>query len=210
MACGIRIPYFILLCRKKQRICLGMFVSQKGESENVKNIISSGKFEKLKSMLEEIISEKHRILLFSQFVDMLDIVKTWLDKSGIKYEYLTGKTKDRQGAVERFNNDPPIPIFLISLKAGGTGLNLTGADYVIHYDPWWNPAVEDQATDRTYRIGQDKNVMVHRFITLSTFEEKIDKIIKDKRELADAAVFTGEKVITELSDDEIYEIFSLA
>ena len=99
---------------------------------------------------------------------------------------------------------------ILSLKAGGLGLNLTSASNVIHYDLWWNPAVEDQATDRTYRIGQDKNVMVHRFITLSTFEEKIDKIIKDKRELADAAVFAGEKIITELSDDEIYEIFSLA
>lgn len=132
-------------------------------------------------MLEEIISEKHRILLFSQFVDMLDIVKAWLDKSGIKYEYLTGKTKDRQGAVERFNNDPTIPIFLISLKAGGTGLNLTGADYVIHYDPWWNPAVEDQATDRAYRIGQKKKVFVYRLITRNTVEEKF-KNLKQLRE----------------------------
>lgn len=96
--------------------------------------MKSGKFEKLKSMLEEIIDEGHRILLFSQFVNMLDIVKAWLEREGIPYEYLTGKTKDRQGAVERFNSNPHIPIFLISLKAGGTGLNLTGADYVIHYD----------------------------------------------------------------------------
>ena len=99
---------------------------------------------------------------------------------------------------------------ILSLKAGGTGLNLTSATNVIHYDLWWNPAVEDQATDRTYRIGQDKNVMVHRFITLSTFEEKIDKIIKSKRDLAENAIFVGEKIITELSDDEIYDIFSLA
>ena len=112
--------------------------------------------------------------------------------------------------VERFQNDRNSKIFILSLKAAGTGLNLTAATHVIHYDLWWNPAVEDQATDRTYRIGQDKNVMIHRFITLSTFEEKIDKIIKDKRELANAAVFEGEKTITELSDDEIYEIFSLA
>lgn len=120
--------------------------------------MSSGKFEKLKVMLEEIISEGHRVLLFSQFVNMLDIVKGWLEREGIDYEYLTGKTKDRQAAVERFNNSN-IPIFLISLKAGGTGLNLTGADYVIHYDPWWNPAVEDQATDRAYRIGQTKKYL---------------------------------------------------
>ena len=176
----------------------------------VKGVIQSGKFEYLKGMLEQIISEGHRILLFSQFVDMLDIIKGWLERTGISYEYLTGKTKDRQGAVERFNSDTSIPIFLISLKAGGTGLNLTGADYVIHYDPWWNPAVEDQATDRTYRIGQDKNVMVHRMITLGTFEEKIDEMLKSKKELADMAVYEGEKIITELTDEEIYEIFTLS
>ena len=200
-----RLSIFSALLRMRQICCHPKLY----DKNNVKNIISSGKFEKLKAMLEEIIAEKHRILLFSQFVDMLDIVKAWLDKSGIKYEYLTGKTKDRQGAVERFNNDPTIPIFLISLKAGGTGLNLTGADYVIHYDPWWNPAVEDQATDRTYRIGQDKNVMVHRMITLGTFEEKIDEMLKAKKELADLAVYEGEKIITELSDEEIYQIFTL-
>ena len=98
---------------------------------------------------------------------------------------------------------------ILSLKAGGTGLNLTSATNVIHYDLWWNPAVEEQATDRTYRIGQDKNVMVHRMITLGTFEEKIDEMLKTKKELADIAVYEGEKIITELSDEEIYEIFSL-
>ena len=140
--------------------------------------MKSGKFEKLKAMLEEIIGAGHRILLFSQFVDMLDLIKGWLEREGIPYEYLTGKTKDRQGAVERFNSTPSIPIFLISLKAGGTGLNLTGADYVIHYDPWWNPAVEDQATDRAYRIGQTKKVFVYRLITKNTVEEKIQKHCK--------------------------------
>ena len=172
--------------------------------------MKSGKFEYLKGMLEQIIQEKHRVLLFSQFVDMLDIIKGWLEREGIPYEYLTGKTKDRQAAVENFNNNPNIPIFLISLKAGGTGLNLTSATNVIHYDLWWNPAVEEQATDRTYRIGQDKNVMVHRLITLGTFEEKIDEMLKSKKELADLAVYEGEKIITELSDQEIYDIFSLS
>ena len=98
---------------------------------------------------------------------------------------------------------------ILSLKAGGTGLNLTSATNVIHYDLWWNPAVEDQATDRTYRIGQEKNVMVHRLITLGTFEEKIDEMLKSKKELANLAVYEGEKIITELSDQEIYDIFSL-
>ena len=118
--------------------------------------------------------------------------------------------KQREEIIKNFQEDINHKIMILSLKAGGLGLNLTSASNVIHYDLWWNPAVEDQATDRTYRIGQDKNVMIHRFITLSTFEEKIDKIIKDKRELANAAVFEGERTITELSDDEIYEIFSLA
>ena len=101
-------------------------------------------------------------------------------------------------------------VIILSRKAGGTCLNLTSATNVIHYDLRWNPAIEDQATDRTYRIGQDKNVMVHRMITLGTFEEKIDEMLKSKKELADLAVYEGEKIITELSDEEIYEIFTLS
>ena len=112
--------------------------------------------------------------------------------------------------VDRFlQNKRGDQIFLLSLKAAGTGLNLTAASHVIHYDLWWNPAVEDQATDRTYRIGQNKNVMVHRLINIGTFEEKINEMIKSKKELANIAVFEGEKMITELTDDEIYQIFSL-
>lgn len=200
-----RLSIFSALLRMRQICCHPKLY----DKDNVKNIISSGKFEKLKAMLEEIISEKHRILLFSQFVDMLDIVKAWLDKSGIKYEYLTGKTKDRQGAVERFNNDPTIPIFLISLKAGGTGLNLTGADYVIHYDPWWNPAVEDQATDRAYRIGQTKKVFVYRLITKNTVEEKIQKLKTIKRNLVDSVISVDRNITKSLTMDDIREIFSV-
>ena len=200
-----RLSIFSALLRMRQICCHPRLY----DKNNVKNVISSGKFEKLKVMLEEIISEKHRILLFSQFVDMLDIVKAWLDKSGIKYEYLTGKTKDRQGAVERFNNDPTIPIFLISLKAGGTGLNLTGADYVIHYDPWWNPAVEDQATDRAYRIGQKKKVFVYRLITRNTVEEKIQKLKTVKRNLVDSVISVDRNITKSLTMDDIREIFSV-
>lgn len=200
-----RLSIFSALLRMRQICCHPKLY----DKNNVKNIISSGKFEKLKAMLEEIIAEKHRILLFSQFVDMLDIVKAWLDKSGIKYEYLTGKTKDRQGAVERFNNDPTIPIFLISLKAGGTGLNLTGADYVIHYDPWWNPAVEDQATDRAYRIGQTKKVFVYRLITKNTVEEKIQKLKTIKRNLVDSVISVDRNITKSLTMDDIREIFSV-
>lgn len=200
-----RLSIFSALLRMRQICCHPRLY----DKNNLTNVISSGKFEKLKVMLEEIVSEGHRILLFSQFVDMLDIIKAWLDKAGIKYEYLTGKTKDRQGAVERFNNDPTIPIFLISLKAGGTGLNLTGADYVIHYDPWWNPAVEDQATDRAYRIGQKKKVFVYRLITRNTVEEKIQKLKTIKRNLVDSVISVDRNITKSLTMDDIREIFSV-
>ncbi len=200
-----RLSIFSALLRLRQICCHPRLY----DKENVKNIMKSGKFEKLKAMLEEIIDEGHRILLFSQFVDMLDLIKGWLEREGIPYEYLTGKTKDRQGAVERFNSTPSIPIFLISLKAGGTGLNLTGADYVIHYDPWWNPAVEDQATDRAYRIGQTKKVFVYRLITKNTVEEKIQKLKTVKRNLVDSVISVDRNIVKSLTMDDIREIFSV-
>ncbi|MBR1424656.1 DEAD/DEAH box helicase [bacterium] len=200
-----RLSIFSALLRMRQICCHPKLY----DKDNVKNVLSSGKFEKLKVLLEEIVSEGHRILLFSQFVNMLDIIKEWLDKEGIKYEYLTGKTKDRKGAVDRFNNDNSIPIFLISLKAGGTGLNLTGADYVIHYDPWWNPAVEDQATDRAYRIGQTKKVFVYRLITRNTVEEKIQKLKTVKRDLVDSVISVDRNITKSLTMDDIREIFSV-
>ena len=199
-----RLSIFSALLRLRQICCHPRLY----DKENVKHIMSSGKFEKLKVMLEEIISEGHRVLLFSQFVNMLDIVKGWLEREGIEYEYLTGKTKDRQAAVEHFNNSN-IPIFLISLKAGGTGLNLTGADYVIHYDPWWNPAVEDQATDRAYRIGQTKKVFVYRLITKNTVEEKIQKLKTIKRNLVDSVISVDRNIVKSLTMDDIREIFSV-
>ena len=200
-----RLSIFSALLRLRQICCHPRLY----DKDNVKNIMQSGKFEKLKVMLEEIVDEGHRVLLFSQFVDMLDIIKGWLDRTGIKYEYLTGKTKDRQGAVERFNTDPTVKIFLISLKAGGTGLNLTGADYVIHYDPWWNPAVEDQATDRAYRIGQTKKVFVYRLITKNTVEEKIQKLKTVKRDLVDSVISVDRNITKSLTMDDIREIFSV-
>ena len=173
---------------------------------------ASGKTEKLMSILNTIVSNNEQALVFTQYKEMGAILEK-ITKEEFDFEPLffhgSLNVKQREEMIKEFSQNDKKKIMILSLKAGGLGLNLTSASNVIHYDLWWNPAVEDQATDRTYRIGQDKNVMVHRFITLSTFEEKIDKIIKDKRELADAAVFTGEKIITELSDDEIYEIFSL-
>ena len=200
-----RMSIFSALLRLRQICCHPRLY----DKEHVKGVMKSGKFEYLKSMLEQIIAEKHRVLLFSQFVDMLDIVKDWLERAGIPYEYLTGKTKDRQGAVERFNGNPNIPIFLVSLKAGGTGLNLTGADYVIHYDPWWNPAVEDQATDRAYRIGQTKKVFVYRLITKNTVEEKIQKLKTRKRNLVDSVISIDRNIVKSLTMDDIKDIFSV-
>ena len=176
------------------------------------SLSASGKTEKLMQILNTIVSNNEKALVFTQYKEMGSILEK-ITKEEFNFEPLffhgSLNVKQREEMIKEFSDNPDKKIMILSLKAGGLGLNLTSASNVIHYDLWWNPAVEDQATDRTYRIGQDKNVMVHRFITLSTFEEKIDKIIKDKRELADSAVFIGEKIITELSDDEIYEIFSL-
>ncbi|MBR1977031.1 DEAD/DEAH box helicase [bacterium] len=177
------------------------------------SINASGKSEKLVSILDNIIENNEKALIFTQYKQMGEILEPMLaSQYNIQPLFFHGSlnVKQREEMLEQFKNNEDKKIMILSLKAGGLGLNLTSATNVIHYDLWWNPAVEDQATDRTYRIGQDKNVMVHRFITLSTFEEKIDAIIKNKRELAQTAVFEGEKIITELSDEEIYEIFSLA
>lgn len=131
------------------------------------------KFDVLLETLETLQSEGHKALVFSQFVETLKLVRRVLDERKIKYVYLDGRTKDRQKIVDIFQNDASFPFFLISLKAGGVGLNLTAADYVIHIDPWWNPAVEMQASDRAHRIGQDKPVFIYKIITRDTVEEKI-------------------------------------
>jgi len=173
----------------------------------------SGKTEKFMSLLQNINDNNEKTLVFTQYKEMGHLLTNIIhDEMGYEPLFFHGSLtrSQREEMLEKFQNDDSIKTMILSLKAGGTGLNLTSATNVIHYDLWWNPAVEDQATDRTYRIGQDKNVMVHRLITLSTFEEKIDEMIKAKKELADLAVFEGEKIITELSDQEIYDIFSLS
>jgi SNF2 family DNA or RNA helicase len=150
----------------------------------------SAKLDMLREMLVEMIEEGRRILLFSQFTGMLKLIEEELKTLNIDYVTLTGKTKDRQTPVERFQNGE-VPLFLISLKAGGVGLNLTAADTVIHYDPWWNPAAENQATDRAHRIGQDKSVFVYKLITEGTVEEKILELQDRKRELAEGMYQKG-------------------
>ncbi|MDB5375246.1 MAG: putative helicase, partial [Belnapia sp.] len=138
----------------------------------------SAKLERLMELLETLLEEGRRVLLFSQFTSMLALIEARLADAGIEHVLLTGDTKDRDLPVRRFQAGE-VPVFLISLKAGGVGLNLTAADTVIHYDPWWNPAVEDQATDRAHRIGQEKHVFVHRLVTLGTIEENME-VLKDR------------------------------
>jgi SNF2 family DNA or RNA helicase len=148
-----------------------------------KKVKESAKLDLLLEMLEELLPEGRRILLFSQFTSMLELIERELTSRHIGYAKLTGDTRDRAAPVRKFQ-DGKVPLFLISLKAGGTGLNLTAADTVIHYDPWWNPAVEDQATDRAHRIGQDKPVFVHKLVMVSSIEEKIEALKTRKRSLA--------------------------
>ncbi len=173
----------------------------------------SGKMDKCISTVQSIIDNGEKTLIFTQYKEMGDILtKVITEECGTEPLFFHGSltVPQREELINKFQNEEDSKVMILSLKAGGTGLNLTSATNVIHYDLWWNPAVEDQATDRTYRIGQDKNVMVHRMITLGTFEEKIDEMLKAKKELADLAVYEGEKIITELSDEEIYEIFTLS
>ncbi|MGD9899230.1 MAG: DEAD/DEAH box helicase, partial [Calditrichaceae bacterium] len=160
-----------------------------------------------KEMVEEIISEGHKVLIFSQFVQMLQIIKRFIDAENIPYSYLDGSTKDREAPVKQFQEDDNIRTFLISLKAGGTGLNLTAADYVIHYDPWWNPAVEMQATDRAYRIGQTRKVFAYKLISKDSVEEKIVKLQNQKRELVESLISTEESFFKSLSKTDIIELF---
>ncbi len=173
----------------------------------------SGKMEKCIDLVNSIIENNEKTLIFTQYKEMGDILtKVIADEFNETPLFFHGSltVPQREKLIEDFQTKDDNHVMVLSLKAGGTGLNLTKATNVIHYDLWWNPAVEEQATDRTYRIGQTNNVMVHRMITLGTFEEKIDEMLKAKKELADMAVFEGEKIITELSDEEIYEIFTLS
>lgn len=168
----------------------------------------SGKLELLGELIEENLAMGHRVLLFSQFTAILDIIEKELINKGLGYFYLSGKTPaaERASMVSRFNQGEG-DVFLLSLKAGGTGLTLTGADTVIHFDPWWNPAVEDQATDRAYRIGQDKVVHVFKLITENTIEEKILLLQKKKKELIDMVIKPGETLLHKLTREEIRQLF---
>lgn len=203
---GSQMSIFSALLRLRQICCHPSLLGD----ELSKGVKESGKFEAIKPMLMEIMEEGGRILFYSQFVEMLKIVRAWLEVEGVRYEYLTGETpsEKRGEIVDRFNRDESIPIFLISLKAGGTGLNLTGADYVFLYDPWWNPAAEDQAADRAHRIGQTKTVFVYRMVTRGTVEEKIMKLKGRKRDLVDSIISADRAMGKLLSFEDLKDILT--
>lgn len=190
------------LLRLRQAAC------HPGLIDKSKTGAGSAKLDMLLERLEEIAEEGHKALVFSQFTSFLDIVKKRLDKLKIKYEYLDGKTKDRQERVNRFQTTDKCKLFLISLKAGGVGLNLTSADYVFLLDPWWNPAVEAQAIDRTHRIGQTKKVYACRLIARDTVEEKVLQLQKSKKDLADAIISADNSVISTLGKAELELLLS--
>ena len=197
-----QIKILSLLMRLRQICCHpSLFISNyKGESSKLNQCIE---------VLKDAIASGHKILLFSGYSSMLEIIENSLKKEDIKYFKLTGQTKvgDRIKLVEEFNNNDDIKVFLISLKAGGTGLNLIGADMVIHYDPWWNLSAENQATDRTYRIGQKKNVQVYKLITKDSIEERIYELQQKKANLAKAMLSTEQTFINKLTKEDIMALF---
>lgn len=190
------------LLRLRQAACHPALLDKGSEDD------AFAKLEVLIPQLEELIQEGHKSLVFSQFTSMLSIVKKHLDSRGIRYAYLDGQTRKRKQVVEQFQNDPETSVFLISLKAGGLGLNLTEAEYVFLLDPWWNPAVEAQAIDRAHRVGQTKQVFAYRIICRDTVEEKILELQKKKRELADAILESEGTPLAELTADDLELLLS--
>jgi SNF2 family DNA or RNA helicase len=174
----------------------------------------SGKLARLEEMLEEALEEGDKALIFTQFAEMGTLLRQHLQETlGREVLFLHGGTpkKQRDIMVQRFQEDRRgAPLFILSLKAGGVGLNLTAANHVFHFDRWWNPAVENQATDRAFRIGQKKNVQVHKFVCIGTLEERIDQMIEQKKELAESIVGSGENWLTEMSTAQLKELFALS
>ena len=197
-----KLKILMLLTRLRQICCHpSLFI------DNYKG--QSGKLNQCLDIVNEAISSGHKILLFSQYTSMFEIIEKEFNKLNIKYYKLTGSTQvdKRIDMVESFNKNDDIKVFLISLKAGGTGLNLTGADVVIHYDPWWNLSSENQATDRAYRIGQKNSVQVYKLITSNTIEEKINKLQEKKAKLSEQLLSTEETFINKMSKEEIMSLF---
>jgi len=193
------------LTRLKQICCHpAIFAKEKAESGD------SAKYEMLLDLLDTLNEGKHKTVIFSQYTKMLQIMRNDLELRGVRFVYLDGSTKNRLEIVKQFNADPSILVFLVSLKAGGTGLNLTGADTVIHYDMWWNPAVESQATDRVHRIGQKSSVSVYKLVTLGTIEEKIVEMQNRKKGLVKKIVSCDDEAISKLTWEDVLELLQSA
>jgi superfamily II DNA or RNA helicase len=190
------------LLRLRQAAC------HPGLIDKAKAANGSAKLDSLLAQLSEVMEENHKVLVFSQFTSFLAIVRSRLDKEKVKYEYLDGRTRDRKTPVDRFQTDPETKLFLISLKAGGLGLNLTAAEYVFLLDPWWNPAVEAQAIDRAHRIGQTRQVFAYRLIAKDTVEEKVLQLQQSKRDLADAIINADNSLIGKLGREDLELLLS--
>lgn len=190
------------LLRLRQAACHPGLIDKKRSGE------SSAKLETLLEQLREVLDEGHKALVFSQFTSLLRIVRDRLDSQGVAYQYLDGATRDRKAPVDRFQNDPDCKLFLVSLKAGGLGLNLTAAEYVFLLDPWWNPAVEAQAIDRAHRIGQTQQVFAYRIIARDTVEEKVLELQQTKRDLAAAIIKADNSLIRSLRREDLELLLS--
>lgn len=197
----IHIHVLATLTRLKQICCHpAIFAKEKVE------VGDSAKYDLLMELLPSLVEGKHKTVIFSQYTKMLTILREDLEQQGIRFAYLDGSSKNRLNIVNEFNNDPSIVVFLVSLKAGGSGLNLVGADTVIHYDMWWNPAVENQATDRVHRIGQKKSVSSYKLITLNTIEEKILQLQNRKKGLVKKVISSDEEAMAKLTWEEVLEL----
>ena len=197
----VQIHVLATLTRLKQICCHpAIFAKEKPESGD------SAKYEMLLELLRTLIEGNHKVVIFSQYTQMLKIMREDFQREGICFSYLDGSSKNRLEIVKKFNEDPSISVFLVSLKAGGTGLNLVGADTVIHYDMWWNPAVENQATDRVHRIGQKNNVSVYKLVTLGTIEEKIVEMQQRKKGIVKKIVSCDDEAIAKLTWEDVLEL----
>lgn len=197
----IQIHVLATLTRLKQICCHpAIFAKEKVE------LGDSAKYDMLMELIPTLIEGNHKTVIFSQYTKMLTILKEDLEQKGVKFSYLDGSSKNRLDIVKNFNEDATIPLFLVSLKAGGSGLNLVGADTVIHYDMWWNPAVENQATDRVHRLGQKKSVSSYKLITLNTIEEKIQILQNRKKGLVKKVISSDEEAISKLTWEDVLEL----
>jgi SNF2 family DNA or RNA helicase len=199
---GAKLQILEALLRLRQAACHQGLIDKRRSAE------PSAKLDVLVPRLAEAVEEGHKTLVFSQFTSLLAILRARLDEEGIAYEYLDGRSRDREAKVERFQHDPQCGLFLISLKAGGVGLNLTAAEYVFLLDPWWNPAVEAQAIDRAHRIGQTRHVFAYRLIARDTVEERVLELQTKKRGLADAILSADNRLLRDLRREDLELLLS--